>query len=184
MTASMILMSANAMATSGSSTGVFQWTGVAPGTTSSKGICIIVAAGVNGAVPHGSGSIVFHNPSADGLKHDIHSSTELAFTVVEKANNVCTETEKAFSYQVTNFKVGINGGPLEDQNLNVDSNHAGVWMLKLAKNDQPAVTAPLNATNAAAGDIVALTVAGNQLSVAAGETVVVQAFMLVNSTTV
>ncbi len=181
--ASMLLMSASAMAT-GSSSGLFQWAGSAPGTTSSNGICIVVAEGAHGAVPHGSGSIVFHNPSDNGSKHDIHSSTELAFTVVEKTNNECTKTETAFSYQVTNFKVGVNGSPLEDQTLNVDSNHSGVWMLKLAKNDQPAQVAPLSATNANAGDIVALTVAGDQLAVAAGESVVVQAFMLVNSTAV
>ncbi len=177
MSASMILMSASAMA---ESTGVFQWTGVAPGTTSEKGLCIVVASGANGEVPHGAGSIVFHNPSADGSTHDIHSSTELAFTVVAQEDGECTKVEKPFTYQVTSFKVGINGGTLEDQELNVNPDQPGQWLLKLAKVGQPAEIAPQIATNADAGDVVGLTVAGDQLAVAAGESVVVQAFMLVN----
>ncbi len=183
--ASIILISANAMATSCSPRGVFQWTGTAPPKTAiNRGRCILATAGSKGAAPQGSSPILLRNPSKDGSKHDIHLSTEFAFTVVEQTDNVSTENKTAFTYEVINFKVGIDGGPLEDQNLNAGSSHAGPWKLKLAKNNQPAVIAPLNVLNANTDDVVSLTVAANQLEIAASESLVVQVFMLVNSTVV
>ncbi len=181
----MILISANAIAASCSPTGVFQWTGAAPKTAINKGRCILVTANSKGIVPQGSTPILLRNPSKDGLKHDIHLSTELAFTVVEQTDNVSAENKIAFTYEVINFKVGIDGGPLEDQDLNRGSNDARVWMLKFAKkNDQPAVLAPLNVFNANTDNVVTLTVASDQFEIAARESLVVQVFMLIHSTLV
>lgn len=176
---SMILMSANVMAASCSSPSTFQWTGIAPKAAINKGRCIRVSADAQGVVPQGAKPIVLHNPSKDGSKHDIRSSTELAFTVVEQANNIAIENKIVFNYQIINLKVGKNGGPLEDQSLNPSDKTS--WQLKLAKNNEPAVTAPNDELSAYTGDTVALTLASEQFDIAADASLVVQVFMLILS---
>ncbi len=175
----LLLASASAMA-AGTSSGVFQWTGVAPAAATNDGACIVVASGVNGEVAHDSGVITFHNPSADATTHDIQSSTELAFTVVSATGAACTETQVPFNYQLTNLKVGVNGGQLETQPLATAG--AGAWQINHSKSGQAATALSSTAVDAAVNDVIGLTVSGTELGIAAGETVVVQAFVLVNNT--
>lgn len=181
-TAALVLASGSALA--GTSTGVFQWTGVAPGANDNDGACIVVAGGVNGNVAHDSGVITFHNPGVDGATHDIQSSTELAFTVVAADGLACNEEVKLpFSYQLTNLKVGVNGSQVVSQAL-PSAEADGQWHIKHNKpGTAAALLADAEVVAADEGDVVGLSVAGTSLEVASGESVVVQAFVLVTDTT-
>lgn len=186
------LVVASASAFAGTSAGVFQWTGVVPVENINNGICIVPASGINGDVAHDSGLITFNNPVKTGsgdtevTTYDVQSSTELAFTVVKTTpmGECDPGNYSPFNYQLTNLKVGINGGQLQNQQIAAPAG-AGEWGIKHSTpgNMAQALTSeavPSASTTVDAGTVVALTVDGKGLTVGAGDSVVVQAFILVN----
>lgn len=176
MFSALVLMSASVSTVVNAATGVFQWSGVAPTENVSKGICIKKTNRKNSLIDHHSGMIAFHNPSNNNTTHDVKSSSELTFNVgnYDTATKACNGDLVTFNYSLMRLMVKINGGNFTEQGSDSE------WKIHHSKNG----TAAEKLTGiklAHTADIVALTVAGTGVEVAAGDSVIVQAFILIET---
>lgn len=179
------LMSSNVFAVSSGL--VFQWTGTVPVAYENEGICIVPVKGSGNVLSHDSGLISFHNKKVKGvdsaplITHDVHSSSELAFTVTELVGEDCSSEQMSpYSYQLTQLKVAINGSELTEQVISAP-NQKGHWQIKHSKaGEMGQLLTDQKSEDVAEGTVVGLKVDGHHLPISAGDSVLVQAFVLVH----
>lgn len=145
--------------------GIFQWVGTVPAAPSGGNTKIVN----KGTVAHDKGTLMFQEDSATPGKYELLDSTELIFGV-----EVASAPATSFDYEVENVKFSHGGGLMNNVDATTPEFDVSADGTVLVKGTP--------VSNSSGADVrMRLTTAQSTNAVSGGETVVVQAAILVTN---